>query len=227
MQNDQGTNSTDQPYDTTSTGTEPDDVYAGDEEITPRGEGLRSIISTILILVAAPLIALSLTAYVFQSYEVEGPSMQTTLDPQDRLIVLKVPRTIARLTNKPYIPDRGDVIIFTKPGTFEFGDNREKQLIKRVIALPGERVVVKDGQVTVYNNEHPTGFQPDKTLPYGQAIGTTTGTKELTVPRNEVYVLGDNRGNSLDSRVFGPVRSDDIVGKLALRILPLSKAQTF
>src|SRR4051812_22701390 len=79
-----------------------------------RGGNWRDILSTLLILVAAPLIALLLTAFVFQSYEVDGQSMETTLHDHDRLIVLKVPRTVSRLTNHPYIPHRGDVIIFVK-----------------------------------------------------------------------------------------------------------------
>jgi signal peptidase I len=193
----------------------------------PQNEGLRSIASTLLILIAAPLIALALTAFVFQSYEVDGPSMETTLDNRDRLIVLKAPVTVAKLSRDPYIPERGEIIVFTKPGTLQFGEDGEKQLIKRVIGLPGERVVVNDGSVTVFNSEHPEGFQPDRTLPYGDIIGRTPGRVDITLPPNEVFVMGDNRTNSLDSRAFGSVESKDIVGTLAMRILPLSKAQRF
>src|SRR5882762_2580960 len=70
----------------------------------PDHEGLKSILSTIAILIIAPLIALTLTAFVFQSYEVDGPSMETTLQNHDRLIVVKVPRTFARITHHSYIP---------------------------------------------------------------------------------------------------------------------------
>jgi signal peptidase I len=189
-------------------------------------EGLRSIISTVLLLILAPTIALLLTAFVFQSYEVDGPSMQTTLQNHDRLIVLKVPRTIARITRHNYIPNRGDVIIFNHPDASEVG-GAEKQLIKRVIALPGERVIVKDGIVTVYNQAHPEGFSPDKTLPYGKVITDTIGDVDLTVPDGEVFVCGDNRSNSLDSRYFGTVPANNIVGKLGLRIYPFNKAERF
>lgn len=198
------------------------------EPSPPPREGLRSIISTVIILLIAPIIALALTAFVFQSYEVDGPSMETTLDHRDRLIVLKLPHTMARLTNKPYIPERGDIVIFTKPGAIEISQNRERQLIKRVIGLPGEKVTVRDGVVTVYNNDDPDGFQPDKEMPYGSAIGNTPGQNiDVVVPENEVFVMGDNRDNSLDSRVFGPVSSENIIGRLAIRILPLSKMQRF
>ncbi len=186
-------------------------------------ERLRSILSTVAIIIVAPLIALSLTAYVFQSYEVDGPSMETTLQNQDRLIVYKAPRTISRLTHHPYIPHRGDIIIFN---TTEVG-NEEKQLIKRVIGLPGEKVVVKEGTVTVYNKEHPNGFEPDNIMPYGKVIVTTPGEYTATIPDNQVFVLGDNRNNSLDSRVIGPIPAQDIVGKLVLRLFPFGKAQKF
>ncbi len=193
----------------------------------PDREGLKSIISTVLILLAAPLIALCLTAFVFQSYEVDGPSMQTTLENKDRLIVLKTPRTWAKITRSNYIPARGDIIIFSKAGTIDIGHTREKQLIKRVIGLPGERVVVDNGEVTVYNKEHPEGLQPDKAMSYGSVIGFTSGQVDMVVPEGQVFVCGDNRSNSLDSRAFGAVESKDIIGKLAVRILPLSKAQRF
>lgn len=190
-------------------------------------EGLKSVVSTILILIAAPLIALFLTAFVFQSYEVDGPSMQTTLQDHDRLIVLKTARTWSRITGKPHIPKRGEIVVFTKHGAIEFGERGEKQLIKRVIGLPGERVVVKDGTVVVYNSEHPDGFQPDKTMPYGNVIGTSPGEFDDIIPPNEVFVMGDNRDNSLDSPDFGPIKSEEIIGRLAIRILPLSKIQRF
>lgn len=192
-----------------------------------RREGVKSIVSTLLILIAAPLIALFLTSFVFQSYEVDGPSMETTLQHRDRLIVLKTAHTWSRITKNPYIPKRGDIIVFTKHGAIEFGSKGEKQLIKRVIGLPGERVVVRDGIVVVYNSEHPDGFQPDKTMPYGNIIGTSPGEFDDVIPANELFVMGDNRDNSLDSPDFGPIKSEEIIGKLALRILPLSTIQRF
>ena len=186
----------------------------------------KSVLSTILILLAAPLLAGFLMLFVFQSYEVDGPSMQTTLQNNDRLIVMKLPRTLARLTHHAYIPDRGDIIIFNEPSGAD-ASNTTKQLVKRVIGLPGERVVVKDGQVTVYNGPHPNGFNPDKTLPYGSVIGTTPGDIDLVVPKDQVFVCGDNRTNSFDSRYFGTVPADNIIGKLDLRVYPFSQFKIF
>jgi signal peptidase I len=193
----------------------------------PRGEGIKSILSTIAILLIAPILALGITAFLFQSYEVDGPSMESTLQTHDRLIIWKAPKTLARITRKDYQPQRGDVVVFIKKGLYDFDADKEKQLIKRVIGLPGERVVVKDNVMTVYNKEKPDGFQPDKTLAYGKVIGDTPGSVDVVVPENEVFVAGDNRVNSLDSRIFGTVPEHDIVGKMVARILPVKNAQKF
>lgn len=217
------------------TGTPPQPPYVGitpelpdEQPEAPVHEGARSILSTLGILIAAPIVALLLTAFVFQSYEVDGPSMETTLENHDRLLVLKLPRTFAKIVHKDYIPHRGDVIIFSTTAVQDGnGDGGEKQLIKRVIGLPGERVVVQDGHITIFNKEHPSGFDPDKQGSWGNVITTTTGNVDVTVAKNEVFVCGDNRTNSLDSRIIGAVPAKDIVGKLVFRIYPLRDAQVF
>ena len=190
--------------------------------------GWRDIASTVAILIAAPLVALLLTAFIFQSYEVDGPSMETTLQNQDRLIVWKVPRTISRITKHAYIPHRDDVVIFVKHDLFESGGTQEKQLIKRVIGLPGDRVVVADGHITLYNAQNPDGYNPDLDHDFSENIAPlTTGNVDLVVPEGQVFVCGDNRTNSLDSRAFGPISTNDIVGKLTIRIFPVSHFKSF
>lgn len=212
--------------------TESTAVPNGDEEIEnqnqeKRKDGIKGILSTIAILVIAPLIALTLTIFVFQSYQVDGPSMESTLQNNDRLIVYKLPRTISRITGHPYVPKRADIVIFSRQDSYEFGTSKPRQLIKRVIALPGERVVVKNGVITVYNEKNPNGFQPDKIGTYGKVIKNTAGDIDLTVPDDSIYVCGDNRPESLDSRSFGPVPLKDLVGKLALRVYPFGKGEVF
>lgn len=185
-------------------------------------------LSTIVVILAALLLAFTLVTYVFHSYQVDGPSMQPTLQNGDRLIVWKVPRTIARITGNPYIPNRGDVVVFTESGLSGYGQSEDKkQLIKRVIGLPGDRIIVKDGILTVYNNDFPDGFQPDKTVGYTIADGETNNDTDVTVKIDEVFVSGDNRANSLDSRFFGPIKADQIIGKLVLRVLPLGDITKF
>jgi signal peptidase I len=194
----------------------------------PKKEGFRNFLGTLGIIIAAPIVALFLTLYVFQSYEVDGPSMETTLDNRDRLLVLKFPHTWAKITNNDYIPNRGDIIIFNTTAVRDgSNDMGQKQLIKRVIGLPGDRVVVQDGLVTLYNAENPEGYNPDKAGEWREAITTTPGNADVLVNEGEVFVLGDNRTNSTDSRVIGAVPSDDIVGKLIFRIFPISNAEVF
>jgi signal peptidase I len=186
----------------------------------------RSVVSTILLFLLAPIIALSITAFAFQSYQVDGESMETTLQNNDRLIVDKIPRTVSRITSHPYVPPRGDIIIFNQAGLFD-SPTGEKQLIKRVIGLPGDRVFIKDGIITIYNRANPGGFNPDRSGLYTIAANNTSGDVNVTLQKNEIFVCGDNRSNSEDSRAFGPVNVNNIVGKLTLRILPISKAQSF
>lgn len=192
-----------------------------------RKEGLRSTISTVAVLLTAPLIAVFLTVFVFQSYQVDGQSMESTLSHNDRLIVWKLPKTWSKITGHNYIPKRGDVVVFVEPGLAKFGQDPEKQLIKRVVGLPGERVVVNDGTLTIYNDEHPEGFQPDKELPYGDVIPDTPIDGDWAVDENELFVVGDNRGNSLDSRTFDAIEAKNVVGKLIIRVLPLGNLKKF
>lgn len=185
----------------------------------------RRIVSTISLFLAAPLFALILILFVIQSYEVDGPSMMDTLQDNDLLIVNKMPKTWSRITGNPYIPERGEIIIFTKNEGLG-----SRQLVKRVIALPGEQVSVKDGLVTVFNTQNPEGFSPDESPEYNETARDdyTQGDIDLLrVPENFVFVMGDNRDNSLDSRNFGPVNVDEIVGNLGVRLFPLNTARRF
>jgi signal peptidase I len=155
--------------------------------------------------------------------------METTLQNNDRLVVWKLARTWSKVTHHAYVPNRGDVIIFNEPeeNLDSVGSGTSKQLIKRVIGLPGDRIVVKDGGLTVYNQAHPNGLKPDKTMEYGKVITTTSGDIDVTLGSNQLFVCGDNRPDSLDSRVFGPITTDQVVGKLVMRILPLNNAKRF
>lgn len=198
----------------------------GHHASTPLKKTAPSILASLFIFVITPiLIALFLTAFVVQSYQVDGESMETTLNNHDRLLVDKLPRTFARLTHNNYIPKRGDIIIFNQSGLPD--SFYQKQLIKRVIGLPGERVVVKNGRITIYNATHPQGFDPDTDTGYHIAANYTAGDIDVTLDSNEIFVCGDNRPDSEDSRYFGPVNVNNIVGKLVVRLLPLNSPHSF
>lgn len=177
---------------------------------------VKEVLSTVGILLLAPLAAIILTVFVFQFYRVDGPSMEQTLHNNDRLIVFKLPKTWARLTKRSYIPERDEIIVFNRLEE----DGTERQLIKRVIGLPGDHVIVKDNKVIIYNVDHPDGFDPDAGKDHQPYTVPTAGNVDLTVPEGQVFVLGDNRKNSLDSRRFGTIHADDIIGRLASRVYP-------
>ncbi len=185
----------------------------------------RSLASTVGLLLSAFLIAILLNTFVIQSYQVDGESMEPTLQNDDRLIVNKIPRTISRIDGHQYVPKRGDIIIFNQAGLPGFIG--EKQLVKRVIGLPGEHVVITGTKTTIYSGSHPEGFNPDSSGSYRPALGQSCGNADITLQKDQVFVMGDNRGNSEDSRCFGPITTDQVVAKLVLRILPLNKTQSF
>ncbi|HEX7259742.1 MAG TPA: signal peptidase I [Candidatus Saccharimonadia bacterium] len=160
--------------------------------------------------------------YVFSAYHVVGSSMTPTMHNSDYLIVSKVDKTIAAIKGEPYIPKRNQIIVFHYP------KQPELDFVKRVVGLPGERVVVKDCKVTVYNTEQPNGFNPDLTH---EISGTCTEGEEFNgaVPNKTIFVLGDNRmpGGSSDSREWGFLPSYDIVGNAVLRLYPLDGFRIF
>ena len=188
---------------------------------------LRGFLSFAGFVVAVVLLATAINLFVFQSYYVDGTSMTPTLQPNERLIINKTPKTWANITHSHYIPKRGEIVVFNSELISPENGQRE-QLIKRVIGLPGERVVVKDNKVTIYNKEHPNGFNPDQSLHLN--LAPTDGDVDTVVPANEIFVCGDNRiaGGSYDSRSeMGPIPTDKMVGELVMRLVPLNKAKLF
>ena len=190
-------------------------------------DDIKSAIYTILLFILAPLFAIFIIIFVLQSYIVDGSSMTPTLENGNRVFIYKLPKTMATIRGKEYIPSRGEVIVFKKPS------EPNTQLIKRVIGLPGERVVVKDNSVRVFNSDNPDGFDPDAGTDYGKNLAQTdTGSQivDLSIGPNELFVMGDNRtpGGSLDSHSgLGLVPTQNIVGRLAIRYFPLNEFKIF
>lgn len=170
---------------------------------------------------------LFINTFVFRSFSVVGPSMEKTLYTGDRLIVNRLPITWSQLQNKAYIPERGQVIVFKNP-RYTSGISDE-YIVKRVIAFPGERVVIKDGHYLVYNGDKPNGFNPDDTN-NGEPGSPTSGTVDVIVPKDELFVSGDHRQDSYsyDSRNgLGTIPFYDVVGPVSIRIFPFSGMRFF
>lgn len=176
----------------------------------------------VLVIIGTILI----NTFVFRSFSVVGPSMETTMYTGDRLIVNRLPVTWAQLQNKSYVPERGQVIVFKNPH-FVAG-TKEEYIVKRVIGLPGERVVLRNGSFTVYNTEHPEGFNPDEGN--DEPGQPTTGSVDTIVPESNLFVSGDHRTGSysLDSRNgLGVIPLYDVVGPVSIRIFPFDKLRFF
>ena len=170
-----------------------------------QSNALRSTLEWVGVIVAALVIALVLRATVVQTFYIPSPSMVPTLQKDDRILVNK-------LSYKLHAVHRGDIVVFTTPPNV---DKSYKDLVKRVIALPGETVQGKDGKI--YINGQPLAE------PYLPATTTTQDFGPEVVPPNSYWVMGDNRSQSVDSRVFHAIKKNTIVGRAFIRIWPLNR----
>lgn len=192
-----------------------------------RHSGIRDITGVILFVVAVLVGTLLINSFIFRSFSVKGPSMQETLHTGDRLIVSRLSSTWSSLKNQEYLPPRGQVIVFKNPH-FNLEIDEDEYLVKRVIGLPGERVVLDKGIITVYNDEYPDGFEPDKL--FDGPKSPSSGEIDTEVPEHTIFVAGDNRvgSNSYDSRNgIGTIPLHDVVGPVKLRVYPFHKIRTF
>ena len=200
---------------------------------------LKDIFSLIVFVFFVILGTYLLNTYIMRSYNVVGASMENTLHGKDRLIVNRATISFSHFFGKPYIPERGQSIVFLNGdanGPLTCGVEtsiRDQYIIKRVIAFPGERVVVKDGKLTVYNQEHPEGFNPDDSTRKSDTDGPkkyTAGEVDMIVPKDEIFVAGDNREgtHSYDSRYgLGTIPFCRIIGPVILRLYPFDKIRLF
>jgi len=159
------------------------------------------------IAIIALIIVVPIRAFVFQPFFVRGASMEPNFHDFDYLIVDEISY---RFTE----PKRGDVIVFYNP------NNNSQRFIKRVIGLPGETIKVLEGSVSIKKNNDDF-FILDETTYLSENV-KTPGNKEILLEEGQYFVMGDNRGLSLDSRVFGAIEKDSIIGKESFRLWPLS-----
>ena len=194
-------------------------VIGPKKPVSYRARGFWSLFQ---LIAGALVLAFVINQVVFQSYEVFGQSMVPTLKEGDRLIISKLGKSWSSLIGQNYVPKHGEIVVFHNP------NEQETQLVKRVVGLPGERVIIAGGRITVVNEEYPLGFNFDEQ--FGLILSPTTGNVDMIVPDKEVFVVGDNRtaGGSLDSRNdLGTVPTDQMVGDLVIRIFPLNDASWF
>ena len=188
---------------------------------------LKDAISITVFITCVLIGTLFINTFIFRSFSVVGPSMEQTLYTGDRLIVDRLPITWSQLQNKTWVPNRGQVIVFKNP-RYTSGIVDEF-IVKRVIGLPGERVVLKDSAYTVYNSDFPKGFNPDESN-NGEPGTVTSGSGDWIVPKGELFVSGDHRDGtySYDSRNgLGTIPLYDVVGPVSMRVFPFNKIRFF
>lgn len=159
----------------------------------------------------ALLIVLPIRIFVAQPFIVSGASMETTFSTGQYLIV-------DQLTYHFEEPERGEVIVFRYPR------DPSKFFIKRIIGLPGDTLQIEGNKVTITNEEHPEGILLDETYVLGMKPNTILSE---TLGDNEYFVMGDNRDASSDSRSWGVLQRDKIIGRAFLRLFPFSEIGVF
>lgn len=169
----------------------------------------KEIFEWVKTIIISVIIALFITAFIRPTL-VKGHSMYPTLEPNNCLIINKIPYML-------HEPQRGDIVVFKSHLKAIDGD--EKDLIKRVIAVEGDKLVIKDGKVFVNGKEMKENYINGN---------YTSGNIDIVVPEGKVFVMGDNRPNSLDSRSpdVGLVDVDDIRGKVLVRLFPFNEIGT-
>lgn len=179
---------------------------------------LRKTVEWVLVVAGAIAVALVIKTFVLQAFFIPSESMEPTLLVGDRVLVNK-------LSYHLHDVNRGDVVVFERPD----GETEAiKDLIKRVIGLPGDTVVFKDGQVYVNGQQLSEPYLPTGTITI-PGPGSATYPHKCTVddpckiPDGSVWVMGDNRANSKDSRYFGPIPEDRIVGRAFVIVWPFSR----
>lgn len=172
------------------------------------GKGLLKDLFTLALLIV--IVVIPIRVFVASPFVVDGESMHPTFENLDYLI-------IDELVYDFHAPQRGDVIVFRYP------NDPSIFYIKRVIGLPGETVAINRGNVTITKTD---GSQITLSEPY-VVNEDATYTKNVILSRDQYFVMGDNRPNSSDSRVWGPLPTQDIIGRVDLRLLPLVKAGFF
>jgi len=178
-------------------------------------KGFKKYLSFSIEIIKIALIALAIVVpiryFLFQPFIVKGESMSPNFESGDYLIVDEISYRFAE-------PQRGEVVVFKYP------KDKTQRFIKRVIGLPGETVIVKNGEVSVTKIGGENVILDENYLPNDLK---TYGDTDITLKADEYFVLGDNRTYSYDSRSWGVVPKGNIIGKAFLRLYPVAELSTF
>jgi signal peptidase I len=172
----------------------------------------RLVTEWLIIIVAALAVSFVMRTFVVQTFYIPSASMEPTLQIGDRIIVSKLSVNLGTI-------NRGDIVVFKAPPAEHCGEV-VTDLVKRVIGLPGDYLTSKGN--TIYVGTSPSAeVALNETWTHTEPLGTPIGN--VHVPAHSYFVMGDNHADSCDSRMWGSVPKSDIIGKVFLRIWPLSR----
>jgi signal peptidase I len=198
------------------------DTGAGGED-QDQASSSRWIVELVAVVVVAVLVAVLLRTFVVATYSIPSGSMEPTLQIGDRIVVDK-------LSYHLHGVDRGNIVVFTTPSNEDCAGPPVADLVKRVIGLPGETISLQDGSVSIDGRLLPEPYLPSDvrtdTYPGPSANGYSLH-HPYRIPAGDVFVMGDNRPDSCDSRYWGPIKESTIVGQVDFRIWPLSRIGVF
>ncbi len=207
-----------------------DTKISANRSVDKKHESRSSLLLEIIkIVLMAFLIIFPIRTFIFQPFFVKGASMEPNFQDGEYLI-------INELGYKKTVVAAGEKEIFTvdsfkdlergTPIVFRYPRNPEEFFIKRIIGLPNEKVEIKNKKIKIYNEENPEGFFLSETE-YIPSNFETRGEDEFVLEDNQYVVLGDNRSHSSDSRNWGVLSGDYIVGKVMLRAWPLDRFKLY
>jgi len=178
------------------------------------GESFKSFLwEAVKLVIICLIIIVPVRQFLIQPFYVKGASMEPNFHDHEYLIIDEISYRFNE-------PERGEIVVFRHPP----GENNF--YIKRIIGLPLEKVVIKNNKVMIYNIDQPEGFVLDESS-YLPADTKFYDEVDVALGENQFFVMGDNRISSLDSRKFGPVVYEDIIGKTWLRGWPVNKFTVF
>lgn len=173
------------------------------------------------IVVVALIIIIPIRYFVFQPFIVSGSSMEPNFQNGQYLI-------IDELSYRFSDPQRGQIVVLVHHTSSDPKLDKKEFYIKRIVGLPGETVKIDNGHVIIFNSDHPEGvtltepYLPNQELSYPHDSNVIGGKKILTLAADQYFMMGDNRLASSDSRDWGILPRSDMVGKVFIRVLPLS-----
>jgi len=201
----------------------PPDVGSPPDAPADRPSSTRWLKEAGVVVVVAVLVAVLLRAFVVQTFFIPSGSMEPTLQIGDRILVNK-------LSYHLHGVDRGNIVVFSRPPTENCGGPEVNDLVKRVIGLPGDVVSLTDGYVYIDGKKLDESWLPTSEQGItvaGPAGNSSNLARPYRVPANDYFVMGDNRTDSCDSRYWGPISRSLIVGKVELRVWPISSLHIF